>query len=97
MQRILTGEQYMTVYKAIKPEAEAAAEIAVALAEGEECRRTKSPKKSTTAKDVPSVILAPVAVARTTSRHVIKDGFVTASELCTGAYAQACKEAGISG
>jgi len=28
---------------------------------------------------------------------VIKDGFVSASELCTGSYAAACKEAGISG
>ena len=36
IQRILVGEQFMTVYKAIKPEANAAAEIAVALAEGEE-------------------------------------------------------------
>ena len=29
IQRILTGEQYLTVYKAIKPEAEQAAELAV--------------------------------------------------------------------
>ena len=36
IQRILAGEQYMTVYKAIKPEAEAAAEMAVALAQGED-------------------------------------------------------------
>ena len=28
---------------------------------------------------------------------VIADGFVTAGELCTGPYAAACKEAGISG
>ena len=35
IQRILLGEQYMTVYKAIKLEAEAAAELAVALAKGE--------------------------------------------------------------
>jgi len=28
---------------------------------------------------------------------VIKDGFVEASELCTGPYAADCKEAGISG
>ena len=34
IQRILAGEQYMTVYKAIKAEAEAAAELAVALATG---------------------------------------------------------------
>ena len=31
IQRILAGEQYMTVYKAIKPEAEQAAELAYAL------------------------------------------------------------------
>ena len=36
LQRILIGEQYMTIYKAIKPQAEIAAEIAVALAKGEE-------------------------------------------------------------
>ena len=34
IQRILADEQYMTVYKAIKPEAEAAAEIAVDLVQG---------------------------------------------------------------
>ena len=35
IQRIIKGTQYMTVYKAIKPEAEKAAEIAVKLAKGE--------------------------------------------------------------
>ncbi len=35
IQRILSGDQYMTVYKAIKPEAEAAAEMAVQLLRGE--------------------------------------------------------------
>ena len=35
IQRILTGDQYMTVYKAIKPQAELAAEVAVALLKGE--------------------------------------------------------------
>ena len=34
IQRILADEQYMTVYKAIKPEAETAAEIAVELVQG---------------------------------------------------------------
>jgi len=34
IQRILAGEQFMTVYKAIKPEAEAAAEAAVGLLSG---------------------------------------------------------------
>jgi D-xylose transport system substrate-binding protein len=31
IQRILTGNQYMTVYKAIKPEADAAAQLAYDL------------------------------------------------------------------
>ena len=35
IQRILLGEQYMTIYKAIKLEAEAAAALAVSLAKGE--------------------------------------------------------------
>ncbi len=36
IQRILAGSQYMTVYKAIKAEAKAAAELSVALAKGDE-------------------------------------------------------------
>ena len=49
IQRILVGEQYMTVYKAIKPEAEAAAELAVALVAGQEGRRAGwSTTRSTT-------------------------------------------------
>src|SRR5262249_41299139 len=35
IQRILTGEQYMTVYKAIQPEAEKTAELACALYKGD--------------------------------------------------------------
>ena len=34
MQRVLEGDQYMTVYKAIRPEAERAAELAVDLLRG---------------------------------------------------------------
>ena len=45
-----------------------------------------------------SVLLEPIAVTKDNVKStVIADGFVTASELCTGAYAAACKEAGISG
>jgi len=47
---------------------------------------------------VPSVALEPVAVTKDNVKStVIADEFVTAQELCTSAYAQACKEAGISG
>ena len=48
--------------------------------------------------DVPSVLLKPIAVTKDNVKStVIADGFVSADELCTGPYAAACKEAGISG
>ena len=48
IQRILVGEQFMTVYKAITPETHAAAEIAVALAEGKRSPPDWSTPKKTT-------------------------------------------------
>ena len=39
LQRVLLGSQCMTVYKAIKKEADAAAELAIALAKGDEAGR----------------------------------------------------------
>ena len=48
----------MTVYKAIVPEAEGGAEIAIALAEGEEVPQDKVTEEVNNGKaDVPSVIL----------------------------------------
>jgi D-xylose transport system substrate-binding protein len=95
IQRILIGEQYMTVYKAIKPEAEQAAELAVQLAKGETPAAPKD-KVNNGTKDVPSIILTPVAVTKDNINDtVVKDGFWSADEICTAKYASACKEAGI--
>jgi len=89
----------MTIYKAIPPQAQISAEIAIALAEGEEVPADKVTEDINNGKaDVPSVLLEPIAVTKDNVKDtVIKDGFVTAAELCTGPYAAACKEAGISG
>ncbi|HEU4392937.1 MAG TPA: sugar ABC transporter substrate-binding protein [Solirubrobacterales bacterium] len=99
LQRILAGQQYMTVYKEIPPQAKVSAEIAVALAEGEEVPQDKVTDEVNNGKvDVPSVLLKPIAVTKGNVKStVVADGFVSAGELCTGAYASACKEAGISG
>jgi D-xylose transport system substrate-binding protein len=99
LQRILVGQQYMTIYKSIPPQAELAAEFAVALAGGEELPEAKVTEEINNGKaDVPSAILEPVAVLKDNIKStVVKDGFVTASELCTSAYKKACEEAGISG
>jgi D-xylose transport system substrate-binding protein len=97
IQRILTGEQYMTVYKAIKPEAEAAAELAVALVRGEEPPAgLVNDQVPNGMKDVPSVLLEPVAVTKENIQDtIVKDEFYPVDEICSGQYASACKEAGI--
>ncbi len=97
VQRVLAGEQGMTVYKAIKPEAEKAAQLAVALVQGKqpEAGLVNSKQNNGTA-DIPAIILTPVAVTKDNVKDtVIADGFWKASELCTSAYADACKAAGI--
>jgi D-xylose transport system substrate-binding protein len=95
IQRILIGEQYMTVYKAIKPEAEQAAQLAVSLAKGETPPAPKD-KVNNGTKDVPSILLQPVAVmADNINDTIVKDKFWSVNEICTGKYAAGCKKAGI--
>ena len=103
IQRILIGEQYMTVYKAIKPEAEKAAEMAVALAQGKDVSGADATVNNGT-KDVPSVLLTPIAVTATgggTTKSVadtiVKDKFYgpdTVAKICKG-YEAACASANI--
>jgi D-xylose transport system substrate-binding protein len=97
IQRILVGEQFMTVYKAIGPETEAAAEIAVALAQGEEIPSgLVNGKQNNEVEDVPSVLLEPVAVKKeNVNETIVADEFWPVSEICTGPYKAACKEEGI--
>ena len=97
VQRIIAGQQYMTVYKATDLETKAAAEIAVALAQGKEPQVEITEKINNGKTDVPSVLLEPVAVTKDNVKDtVIKDEFITPDELCTGPYASDCKELGIS-
>jgi D-xylose transport system substrate-binding protein len=98
IQRILTGEQYMTVYKAIKPEAETAADIAYDL-----MTNTTVPDNMTGGAtinngtiDVPYVKLTPVAVTKDNIKDtVVADGFWTVDQICTADYTTACASAGL--
>jgi D-xylose transport system substrate-binding protein len=97
VQNILTGDQCMTVYKAIQKEADAASKVAIALSKGEATPDGLVNGKSDDGKrQVPSVLLEPVTVTKDNINDtVIKDGFLKKSELCAGKYAQPCKDAGI--
>ncbi|MFC8734393.1 substrate-binding domain-containing protein [Luteimicrobium sp. NPDC057192] len=95
IQRILAGEQYMTVYKAFKPEASKAADMAVDLANG---TKPDLPATVKTAKgaSVPAELLDPVAVTtKNIADTVVKDGLYKVSDICTAAYKDACDKAGI--
>lgn len=95
IQRIVAGDQYMTVYKAIKPEAEKAAEIAVKLAKGEDVTDATATVNNGK-KDVKSVLLTPVAVTKDNIKTtVVADNFYTTAQICTADYAATCKAAGL--
>lgn len=98
IQRILTGDQYMTVYKAIKPEAEDAAVLAFDLATGASIPSTATNGATTSnqAAQVPSILLTPVSVTKDNVKStVVADGFWSRDDICTSDYAAACTAAGI--
>lgn len=97
LQNILTGDQCMTVYKAIKKEADAASKLAIALSKGQQpAAGLVNGKSDDGAREVPSVLLTPVAVTKDNIKDtVLADGFVSRDDLCAGKYADACTKAGI--
>src|SRR4051794_435860 len=101
LQRVLTGDQCMTVYKAIKKEADAAAKLAIALAKGDtagaDSQATGTVDDTETKQKVKSVLLEPQGIFKDNVKDVVADGFTTADKLCTtAALKQACQENGIS-
>jgi D-xylose transport system substrate-binding protein len=97
IQRIVIGDQYMTVYKTYKQEATQAAQLAVALLRGETTSDLVNRQINNGQKDVASVILTPVAVTvRNIRDTVVRDGLWTIDEICTSAYQAACQRAGLT-
>jgi D-xylose transport system substrate-binding protein len=93
IQNILAGKQSMTVYKAIKAEAEAAAALAIALLKGNDTSALVNGVTNNGTNDIPSVLLVPVAVTKDNiAETVIADGFRTWEEICVGEFAQFCPD-----
>jgi len=95
VQRILDGQQLMTVYQPISKLANTAAELAVPLAQGKQPPAIAKDKVNNGKKDVPSVLLDTIPINKDNIDVLIKDGYVTPAQLCTGKYAKACADAGI--
>jgi D-xylose transport system substrate-binding protein len=104
IQRILAGEQYVTVYKAIRPQAEKAAELACALLKGQPPPAGISGTVNNGTSDVPSILLTPIAVTAagadgtsSIADTIVRDrsfGPDTVALICKG-YENACKAASI--
>jgi D-xylose transport system substrate-binding protein len=92
---IINGDQCMTVYKAIEKEAKAAADLAIALAKGQEPQVETKPVNNET-KDVPSVLLEPVPVTRDNIKEYMGNpDFPKREDICKGDAEAACAELGL--
>jgi D-xylose transport system substrate-binding protein len=99
VQRILAGEQYMTVYKTIRAEAEMAADIAFALLSQSEPPTPKMASRTFVNNgrvDVPTLLLTPVAVTRDNiSTTIVHDGFWSVDQICNPGFLNACHGDGL--
>jgi D-xylose transport system substrate-binding protein len=96
LQNIVAGDQCMTVYKAIKKEADAAAALATTLASGGTPSAITA-KVNNEKTDVPAVLLEPVAVTKKNIKQYLgAPDFPKLAEICAGKLAAKCKAVGLS-
>ncbi|MFF4228919.1 substrate-binding domain-containing protein [Streptomyces sp. NPDC001820] len=97
VQRIVAGEQFMSVYKPYAPEANAAAEMAILLARGMSLNSmAQADVDSPTNKGIPSVLVPVISLTEDNIKEtVIADGVYTVAEICTPKYKAACENLGL--
>ncbi len=95
LQNILSGEQCITIYKRIKPEAQTAANLAIKLFKGERPTTAERVKDPESGFQVPFIGLPPLPITIDKVKDVVADGFVTKAELCKGKYAALCAANGV--
>ncbi|WEO96292.1 substrate-binding domain-containing protein [Streptomyces sp. FXJ1.172] len=99
VQRVVAGEQYMSVYKAYPDEAQAAAQMAVARIQGKDIQfdaLTQDKVDSPTTKSIPAKLIQPTALTKGNIKAtVIADGIYTVGDICTAKYKIACAAIGL--
>ncbi|MBO4256384.1 substrate-binding domain-containing protein [Streptomyces griseorubiginosus] len=97
VQRIVTGTQYMSVYKPYPTEANTVAEMAVDIAQGKDLSSVAPDKvDSPTDKGIPAKIISVFSLTKDNIKDtVIKDGIYTVSDICTAQYKAACDKIGL--
>ncbi|WP_200304347.1 sugar ABC transporter substrate-binding protein [Streptomyces adelaidensis] len=99
VRRIVTGEQYMSVYKPYPQEAQNAAAMAVAKAQGRDIEfdaLTGDRIDSPTRKDIPAHLVSVEALTKDNIKDtVIRDGMYKASDICPPRLAADCTATGL--
>ncbi|MGC0330596.1 D-xylose transport system substrate-binding protein [Streptomyces sp. SAI-170] len=99
VQRVVSGDQYMSVYKSYPAEAEAAAEMAVARVQGRDIQfdaLTRDKVDSPTNEDIPAQLVSVVALTQENiAETVVADGIYKVSDICTAKLADDCDEIGL--
>lgn len=99
VQRIVAGDQYMSVYKSYPQEASVAAEMAVARVQGRSIEfdaLTRDKVDSPTTENVPAQLVPVVALTKDNIRDtVVADEIYTVKEICADKYQEACAEIGL--
>src|SRR5689334_4046793 len=100
LQAILRGDQYMTVYKPIKQEADATAKLVGVLAKGDTAAANSQASGSVADpkgnRQVKSVLLTPQSITKDSVKTVITEGQVKASDVCVGDLQATCQQLGIN-
>ncbi|MET0766650.1 MAG: substrate-binding domain-containing protein [Aeromicrobium sp.] len=95
LQNILAGTQCMTIQKSAAGQAKALAETAIAMVKGEEPETTGTVEDETGGREVPAILLDPVAIDKTNVQAVVDAGDLTAADICTADFAKFCEENGV--
>ncbi|MEU3824136.1 substrate-binding domain-containing protein [Streptomyces sp. SID486] len=99
VQRVVAGEQYMSVYKSYPDEAEAAAQMAVTKIQGKDIQfdaLTQDRVDSPTLKDIPAKLVQVSALTKKTVKDtVVADGIYSVDDICTAKYKAACAAIGL--
>ncbi len=98
LQYILQGKQCMTVFKDVSQEAKAAADLAIALIDGDDAKAKELANKTLedpeNGRTIPSVLLVPEAITIDNIQTVVDAGAITKEALCKGLDKE-CADAGI--
>lgn len=96
LQRIITGEQYMTEFQDIVDEATKAAEVALHLGRGEEVPAQYRETTVNNGKmDVPTYLFEIGPITQKNIKQYFDDKKLDASAVCTDDFVEACKKLGI--